>query len=332
MRKVTPMNSFAAVTLAGALAVFGCTTNVNPGSGQPTRSGPAAGPTPPAVTPGTSGGNVPMISSFSAPDPLAIMANHAEFQTKYLGPADPDRNSAPLNLQPTGQFVNPALIANPQSTVNSSVSSGPNQVVIGDTGGFVAVPVTTAGTTAATGVTSVGATVGATTGSLTVPATVSGTGANISNASSGASSSVPPVNANSTFVVSPTVSSAAVTSPNAATVGVTPGSSVAATKTSNSTMTVTPSGSTVGTATGSLRAFPTSMASSSSDTTAAVSMPSPTTTSRVRAVSPTLGTTASLRIPATRIRVVSPTLGGNGTSRIRIARTANGRVVVTNTP
>src|SRR3954454_21801153 len=134
MRKVTPLNSLAAVTLAGALAVFGCTTNMNPGSGEPTRSGPAAGPTPPAVTPGSSGGNVPMVSAYYATDPLTVAANRSEFQTKYLGPADPDRNTAPLNLPLTGQFVNPALIVNPQSTVNSSVTSGPNQVVLGDSG------------------------------------------------------------------------------------------------------------------------------------------------------------------------------------------------------
>lgn len=351
MRKVTPLNSLAAVTLAGALAVFGCTTNMNPGSGEPTRSGPAVGPTSPATTPGTSGGNVPMVSSYSGPDPLTIMANHAEFQTKYLGPADPDRNTAPLNLPMTGQFVNPAVIANPQSTVNSSVSSGSNQVVIGDTGDFVAIPATTIGSTstlgsvttgATTGATTSSATVGATggttlgstTGSLVAPSTVSAASNNVSNAPSGlagttvASSSIPPVNSNSTFVVSPTVSSAAVTSPTAATAGVTPNSNVAATNTNTSTATTTPTGSTTGTATGSLRAFPTGMASSSS---AAVTMPPVTTSSsRVRAVSPTLSTSASLRIPATRVRAVSPTLGGNGTSRIRIARAANGRVVVSN--
>ena len=303
MRKVTPMNSLAAVTLAGALAVFGCTTNMNPGSGEPTRSGPAVGPTPPAVTPGSSGGNVPMVSSYSGSDPLTIMTNHAAYQTKYLGPADPDRNTAPLNVQPTGQFVNPALIANPQSTVNSSVSSAGNEVVIGDSGAFVAIPATTAASTASTGSVSASASTGATTSSVTVgatggttlgnttgalvaPSTVSASSNSIPNSSSGlagttvASSSVPPVNANSTSVVSPTVSSSAVMSPNAATVRATPSSNVAATNTNTSSTTVTPAGS----------------------------------------------------MSSSRVRAVSPTLGGSGTSRVRIARTANGRVVVTNTP
>jgi predicted small secreted protein len=71
MRKLITLNRIAiptagrlaAVALACTLATA-CTTNVNPGAGEPTRSGPAAGPINPSVTPGTSfPTEVPMISS-----------------------------------------------------------------------------------------------------------------------------------------------------------------------------------------------------------------------------------------------------------------------------
>src|SRR5580765_5571444 len=93
----------AAIALAGTLAAFGCTTYLNPGSGDPTGVGPSS----PTSTPGTSygggnvpmasaynagsagtlsGGNPPMISAYLASDPAN---SRREYQTKYLGRSDP---------------------------------------------------------------------------------------------------------------------------------------------------------------------------------------------------------------------------------------------------
>lgn len=60
--------SAVALSLAVSLAAFGCTTNRTAGNGEPVMTLPAAGPTPPSATPGSSSGmsgNPPMASAFS---------------------------------------------------------------------------------------------------------------------------------------------------------------------------------------------------------------------------------------------------------------------------
>ncbi|HEY8849346.1 MAG TPA: hypothetical protein VIO12_08635, partial [Thermoanaerobaculia bacterium] len=123
----------AVVSLAGTLTAFGCTTNRMPGNGQPAEQTPAVGPANTSSTPGSSSGttNPPMASDAivdptrpSAVDAQATLAADQGYQGRVLGAVSP-----PLTTQgnaptaPTGQFANPALIVNPQSTVNSSVSS-----------------------------------------------------------------------------------------------------------------------------------------------------------------------------------------------------------------
>lgn len=124
----------AVVSLACTLAAFGCTTNRMPGNGQPAAQTPAVGPANTSSTPGSSSGttNPPMASGGIVVDPTRPLAVDAQatlaadqaYQGRVLGAANPPmttQSNAPTT--PTGQFVNPALIVNPQSTVNSSISS-----------------------------------------------------------------------------------------------------------------------------------------------------------------------------------------------------------------
>src|ERR1043165_508359 len=135
MRKVVSSKQIlASKTLAAALAIFGCTTNKMPGDGQPSSmpyNSPAS-TAPPNGTwggtrPGTSGGITPMISSGPASmitpsvDAYAIAASEQNFRGRILGPSFPGQADPAANMQPTGQFQNPALAANPEVTVNRSI-------------------------------------------------------------------------------------------------------------------------------------------------------------------------------------------------------------------
>ena len=166
------LRMLAAVTLAGSLAAFGCSMDRTPTYGQPGMSTPAAGSVAPNATstPGSANtmGSMPlgptphaMISSSPANgesaslDALATLKADEGYRGKVLGPAAPGDNSVPSASmqQTTGQFISPSVYANPQSTVNSSISSAPTPAIVsgaaGDTGGvFVAgataLPATTA--------------------------------------------------------------------------------------------------------------------------------------------------------------------------------------------
>jgi hypothetical protein len=165
MGKLNPM---LAITLAASLAALGCTTNHTLGNGTPTRSGPEVRTAPTSGV--TSGGetetppvNPPMTSSYnrseilpivkprlirrSADEAAAIMAGSQPLRGRYLGVVSPGSAAARSGYQSDGiqNFVNPALITNPQLTVNSSISSQPNEVITTGAEGAVA----TGGTTAA---------------------------------------------------------------------------------------------------------------------------------------------------------------------------------------
>src|SRR6185436_4055088 len=163
------MRLIAAASLACAVATVGCSTDRTPGAGQPQRYAPSVGPTMPSSTPGTEQSqpvNPPMISSYTSA-PTAVMPRHADlnavaiaaanqgFRGRYLGPADPGGmasytgNPQMANVQ-TGQFVNPSDYANPQITVNSSISSQPTPVITTGGGGDFA-GVAGVATTAVTG-------------------------------------------------------------------------------------------------------------------------------------------------------------------------------------
>ncbi len=136
------MRLLAVVSLACTLTAFGCTTNRTPAS--------------PATTPAA---NPPMASSAipidptrpSSVDALAVLAADQAYQGRVLGKVNPDGAQSIAPTPPTGVFVNPAVVVNPLTTVNSSVSSveiGPG--ITGRAVGGVAVPVMTPATGATT--------------------------------------------------------------------------------------------------------------------------------------------------------------------------------------
>ena len=182
MRKALP------VLMTLTVAVRGCTTNRTPGNGQPVTTSPSMSP---ANTYGSSSGNVPMTSSYLTPSTSGadraayaaeVMRQHQQYQPRFLGYLNPEPrvNQQPVQDYATGQFINPSLTANPEITVNSSISSQPNPVITGGAavglstdGGFVVPGGSTSGTTATTGtaltapLTAAGATVGTGTRILT---------------------------------------------------------------------------------------------------------------------------------------------------------------------
>src|SRR5947209_3528406 len=136
------LRAFAAAAAIASLAAFGCTTNRTPGDGQPAMTAPAT----PSTTPGTSSGtNPPMASAYvdsgsidRANESAAVMAAHQ--RERFLGtinPTGPQPNPAQPTTAPTGQLIPPSAYANPQATVNASISSDPIPVITGDGGGAV---------------------------------------------------------------------------------------------------------------------------------------------------------------------------------------------------
>ena len=126
------MRLLAVVSLACTLTAFGCTTNRTPAS--------------PTTTPGSSSGaveNLPMASSAipidptrpSSVDALAVLAADQAYQGRVLGKVNPDGAQSTTPTPPTGVFVNPAVVVNPLTTVNSSISSA--EIGPGITGGAV---------------------------------------------------------------------------------------------------------------------------------------------------------------------------------------------------
>ena len=152
--------SLLAVSLAASLAAFGCSSNYTWGEGVPDRSGPevqrvpASGigigserPTPPPMErplpqPMTSSSRMeastlPVVRTASRADrAAAVMAQHQAARGRYLGVVNPGINGRAYHsdARPTGQWVNPAMLANPQQTINSSISSRPNEAIASGTG------------------------------------------------------------------------------------------------------------------------------------------------------------------------------------------------------
>jgi hypothetical protein len=193
LRRQRLSRSLLAVSLAASLAAFGCTTNLNPGNGTPTRVGPELRTLPTSgITSGSETVTLPpMTSSYtraeavrpvtprsirrSAADAAAIMAGHQAVRGRYLGTVNPGATGRAYASDHVGGFVNPALLTNPQVTINSSISSGPTVAInsgAGGTGGGAAGVVVG-------GVTASGATAGAVIGGTGVAATTTSMAAGI---------------------------------------------------------------------------------------------------------------------------------------------------------
>ena len=259
----------AVVSVACILTAFGCTTNRTAGNGQPTSSGPALGPASPTTTPGSSSGtagNPPMASSAipidptqpSSVDALAVLAADQAYQGRVLGKVNPDGAQTNEPTPPTGQFVNPALVVNPQSTVNSSISSA--QIAPGITGGSV-------GGGGALAIGPATAAMIATTGAPNAPTTAAATNAAI------------PTMSNTAIAAS--TNSAIATPSNAAIVG-----------TSNATITTVPSQSALATATPTTTARSTSSASTTKASTKKATTSRKTARAKAAVKTPTTVTTA----------------------------------------
>ena len=190
MRKETQhLRGGLAAAAVCSILILGCSTNRTPGDGQPSTSPPMT----PAATPGSSSGttNPPMASAMDlsnrvqrSVDAQAIAAAHQrERFLGYINPAGP-QPTAPDQMAVTGQVIPPSQYANPEVTVNASISSSPNPVITSGLGGggattFVAapatVPATTTGTTSASTATPTTAALNATPGQFAASASTTAT-------------------------------------------------------------------------------------------------------------------------------------------------------------
>lgn len=301
LRERNGLRIVLAISFTIFLAGLGaCSTNYTPGNGQPTGS-VQYGSKPHAATYGSSSGSqgsvpqsrmivapetiTPMYSSSS--EAIAVLAGH---QGRFLGYANPGPASANYGLDiPTGQVVPPSWTANPESTVNSSISSAPTPVItsgIGDAGGAVVIG---------------GLSSAATTSALTSAAT--------------ASSSTAPVFVNSGSVTTPTNTALAASAGLfAAGPGISSTSTSASTNQNTGLLTPTMSSASTPTPTRAANPALASAGTSSSATTAPTTV-SPTIT-RSRAVSQPIAITAPITIPGRVARPVRMTTSSSGTVTI----------------
>lgn len=245
MAKINPSNdlnrprgtsALLAIGLAASLAAFGCTTNMNPGAGTPTRITPEIRTSPTSGEPiGTE--NVqplppPMTSSYNeqsvlpttnagarrsihhtAAEAAAIMAGAQPPRGRYLGVSNPGSIARGYSSDRVAmaQLARPPYSVNEQ-TVNSSIVSPPTGVVNSGAGG---VDTTNAAIITSSPTTTAAATLPATTslGVVTPTATTSiANNPTVTAASSGA----PTIASTSTTTPAvTTVSNASVTTTNA---------------------------------------------------------------------------------------------------------------------
>ena len=199
LQKRRTSRSLLAVSLAASLAAFGCTTNLNPGNGTPTRTGPELRSSPtsgistgtervtpppqpmtssynsaqvlPPVTPRTVSRGIPKRSPAEA---AAIMAGAQALRGRYLGQVNPGPGNRPYSSDFAGGLGNPAMATNPQMTINSTITSpAPGSI------DAAAVPVTAGGAgilgTGVAGSTTTGTIGGTNTLNATAGATLAGT-------------------------------------------------------------------------------------------------------------------------------------------------------------
>jgi hypothetical protein len=302
------VRGFAAAAAIASLAAFGCSTNRTPGDGQPAMTAPAT----PSSTPGTSSGtsNPPMASAYTeglnverANDSAAIMAAHQ--RERFLGtinPSGPQPN--PPQPQATGQFIPPSAYANPQATVNASISSAPTPVITGGNPSDGAIFLGGVTTGAATGTTAA-ATIGATTGTTTTTA---------ATAPALATTGVTATPTTAAIAATPTVTNTTAT-PTAAAIAATPGQFAA-----GPTGTTAATGATTTILTPTLTSSVTPTPTRATTTLGALRVNQAGTTTTAASTSSATTSSTATRTSGTA-RVVAP---------IRVVTNANGTVTVTN--
>lgn len=131
--------SLLGMSLAASLAALGCTTNLNPGSGAPTRVGPELHSAPTSgITSGSERATPPpMTSSYtraeaapvtrprpmrrSAAEAAAIMAGR-QVRGRYLGVVNPGPPTRPY-VSGVAAYANPGAFVDPQVIVSSAEGS-----------------------------------------------------------------------------------------------------------------------------------------------------------------------------------------------------------------
>lgn len=358
LREPNGLRILGAISLTIFLAGLGaCTTNYTPGNGQPTGS-TAYGAGTHAATYGSSSGSegikpqsrlivapeeiTPMFSSSS--EAIAVLAGHDGRFLGYAspGPASPYYGSDVI----TGQVIPPALTANPQQTVNSSISSDPTPVITsgagGDGGGAVVIGgvssgAVTSGTSAITAASSLAAPVFGTSATAATPA----------NAATAATAT------QSTGFLTPTVTSGMTPSPTSA--ANPPVANVGTTSTATTSAVTTPTVGTTTTRTGSgslsvarqvnfpATVSPSAISSKSTAVTSPVAVSPTVTTVRSRAVAQPVAISSHSRAVAqpvatsSRSRAVSQptaitspiTIPGRTARPVRMTSTG-GSVVISN--
>lgn len=145
--------SLLALSLATTVAAFGCTTDRTLGNGDlndrsGVRMAPTGGvtsgsetapPMPPPMTssyaqPTTSSNGVRTMKRLTADEAALIMVQQRP-TVRVLGPVNPalSGNAYYSANVVSGQWQNPAMRTNPQSTINSSLTSNPNEAIANGT-------------------------------------------------------------------------------------------------------------------------------------------------------------------------------------------------------
>lgn len=164
--------------------------------------------------------NPPMASAMDvglsverANESAAIMAAHQrEHFLGYINPVG-QQQTPPDQIPPSGQVIPPSAYANPESTVNASISSEPNPVITSGTGGdgvFLAAPATTA--TPTTAAATIAGTTNVSTLTPTLAAAVTPTPTQAANPRLGTQSSTPASTTTTTTASATVASSRAVAS------------------------------------------------------------------------------------------------------------------------
>ena len=153
-------NAVATIAIALTFAAFGCSTNNNPGNGQPANQPGVV----PASTPGASSG---MASSFTTPmtrseraaaavDAIAVLAADQGYRGRVLGKADPAPKpattpngvAAPASVVAGGGIVAAATTSVGTGTTAAATSASvPTQTAIAPRVGAVASPAQSANST-----------------------------------------------------------------------------------------------------------------------------------------------------------------------------------------
>ena len=123
------------LSLALMLAALGCTTNMNPGNGQPANA-PA---TMPSQTPGASSGtsmNPPMASAMTPSeraaatvDAIAILANDQAYRGRVLGAANPSMTGKAAAKSTSTVTTSKAKVVTSTSPITITTDENGNRVV-----------------------------------------------------------------------------------------------------------------------------------------------------------------------------------------------------------